>query len=64
MDKQEDEEQLDKELDELDEIEDKMLEEDEEKRQKDMLVSGKSVFDLQKIKNDKSSKHKDDEVAR
>ena len=47
-----DEEKEKREL-ELNEIEEKLLEEEEERRQKEMLVSGKSVFEIKRIKEEK-----------
>lgn len=41
--------------DEYDEIEEKLVQEaEEEERKEEMPVDGKSVFDIQKIKNQKS----------
>ncbi|MDO8495685.1 MAG: hypothetical protein Q7S32_04220 [bacterium] len=39
--------------DELDEVEEKLLREDAEKRKEKMPVSGRSVFEIQKLKNKK-----------
>lgn len=44
-----DEEQ--KKQDELDEIEEKLLEEEAREREQTMIVSGKSVFEIKRIKN-------------
>jgi len=40
---------------ELEELEDKLLEEDFERRQEEMPVSGRSVFEIEKLKNRKAS---------
>ncbi|OQB06217.1 MAG: hypothetical protein BWY19_00371 [bacterium ADurb.Bin212] len=37
----------------LDQIEEKLLKEDEEKRKEEMMVSGKGVFDLDRLKREK-----------
>jgi hypothetical protein len=37
----------------LDEIEEKLLKEDEDKRKEQMLISGKGVFDLERLKREK-----------
>lgn len=54
----EDEEKDNKE-EEYNQIENSLLEGDEKKRQQEMKVSGKSVFDLQRIKNKKLPKNTD-----
>lgn len=46
--------------DEYDEIEEKLiLEEEKREKQGDMLVSGKSVFDIQRLKAKRSNRSKD-----
>lgn len=39
---------------ELDEAQEKLIQEDQEKRKLEMPVSGRSVFEIQKIKHDRS----------
>jgi len=46
---------------ELDRIEEELLEEEVRKREEEMKVEGKSVFELQKLKNKRSKKKKIDE---
>lgn len=38
---------------ELDELEDKLLEEDFEKHQEDMAVDGRSVFEIERLKRER-----------
>lgn len=49
-----DEEQ--KKQDELDEIEEKLLEEEAREREQTMIVSGKSVFEIKRIKDEEIKK--------
>jgi len=52
-----DEEQ--KKQDELDEIEEKLLEEEAKEREQAMIVSGKSVFEIKKMKDKDRSQDSD-----
>lgn len=47
---------------ELERIEDKLLEEEAEREEEKMKVEGKSVFELQRLKDKKSDNHKRDEA--
>lgn len=48
---------------ELDRLEDVLLEEEARKREEKMIIEGRSVFDLQKIKNKKDDHKVDDKEA-